>query len=371
MAIYQNSSFSRTKENEMKMGAYFTDLKHCEDIAKMFIWPQGEEVCVLEPSIGDGRAVITVTDAAHNSGIKIFGVELNDRQAQETKQNNLICEVLNADFVDGVSIGKESFSFCFGNPPYMSEKNDSGEDNIRLERVFLDKVVRYLKPGSILVWVVPFSSFSENSYLRLWMRDFDTEAIYKFREEEYAKYHQVVVVGKRVNRRSILLSQIEQYAIDWNLSDLPILPGDLKPTIVVPPSKEEDVTIFTTKEFDTAKAYELLGNGLSPELKVAFDKRVSIKPHVGNKLLRPPIPLKKDSLYLLATSGYGQGLTGNEEQGDLHLQRGIAEVVEESHYSDSDYDGDYEKQSSTVTVTSRTKVTMRVLQNDGTITVLE
>lgn len=370
MAIYQNSSFSRIRENEIKMGAYYTDLKHCEDISKMLIFPPEEEVCVLEPSIGDGSAVISVTGAMKNQNIKIFGVELNDTVAQQTKNNPHICEVLKADFTDGVAIQKNAFSFCFGNPPYLTEKDSEGQDNIRLERVFLDKLVKYLKPGAVLVWVIPYAAFVETSYLKLWMRDFDTEAIYRFRDEEYAKYHQIVVVGRKVNRRANLVSQIEKYIIDWHLTDLPILPDNLEPTIAVLPSKEEDVKIFTTREFNASLAYETLGNGLSAELKTAFDRRVAVKPYVGNDLLRPPIPLKKDSLYLLATSGYGQGLTGSVETKDLHLQRGVAEVVEENHYSDYDADDYDDGGSETVTVVTRTQVTMRVLQNDGTLTVL-
>ena len=84
-----------------------------------------------------------------------------------------------------------------------------------------------------------------------------------------------------------------------------------------------------------------------------------------NNLGKPPIPLKKDSLYLLATSGSGQGLTGSEENSDLHLQRGVAEVIEESEYSTDEKGKEIEK------VISRTKVSMTVVENDGKITVLE
>ena len=86
---------------------------------------------------------------------------------------------------------------------------------------------------------------------------------------------------------------------------------------------------------------------------------------VINNLGKPPIPLKKDSLYLLATSGSGQGLTGSEATNDLHLQRGVAEVIAESEYHQEE-DGKVREK-----VVTRTKVTMTVIENDGKITVLE
>jgi hypothetical protein len=49
------------------------------------------------------------------------------------------------------------------------------------------------------------------------------------------------------------------------------------------------------------------------------------------------------------------------------MQRGVAEVVEESEYSPETEDSKLE----TVTVTTRAKVTMSIIETDGDITVLE
>ena len=58
--IRQQSTFSRTMDNMEKMGAYYTDIEHCIDISKQLKFPE-TEVSVLEPSIGDGSAVLAVT----------------------------------------------------------------------------------------------------------------------------------------------------------------------------------------------------------------------------------------------------------------------------------------------------------------------
>ena len=72
-------------------------------------------------------------------------------------------------------------------------------------------------------------------------------------------------------------------------------------------------------------------------------------------------------MYLLATSGAGQGLTGNVQTRDLHLQRGVAEVIEDNCI---EVVGEGKNAKAQLRVTSRTQITMTVVQNDGTITKL-
>lgn len=363
---YESSSFSRTRENEAKMGAYYTELSHCNDIRKMFIFPD-EEVCALDPSIGNGEAIITATGAHENPHIKIFGVELNDEEAQNTAKKPYITECLQADFTNEVVICKSSFSFAFGNPPYLAERNETGDKNIRLERIFLEKIVNYLKIGAVLVWIIPYKAFCDVSYLRIWMRDFDTEAIYKFRSAEYQKYHQIVIVGRKVSRRIPIMSQLSEYVDTWNLRNLKELPTDLSPTIIVNPSCAKEVDVFTTRNFNSKAAYAFLQKGLPEDVKIAFDRRVSQKKYVGGELGRPPIPPKNDSKYLLVTSGFSDGEVGSIETKNLHMMRGVAEVVEETRY-DTNEDGDL---SGTMTVTTRTAAGIRIVENNGKITLLE
>lgn len=370
MALYRNSRFSRIRENEAKLGAYYTDLEHCRSIHKMFLFPEQKEVCVLDPCIGNGAAVINITAADQNPYIKIFGVELNDAVAEETSRHSLITQCLQADFTNDVLIQKESFSFAFGNPPYLSEKDESGEKNLRLERVFLERILKYLKSGAVLVWIVPYSAFCEPKYLHLWCQNFETEAVYRFRDAEYQKYKQIVVVGRKISRRSFSKSQLLDYSAEWNLNCLPLLPDNPEPAIPVFPSSEAEIDLFTTKTFDDAKIYKYFKEqGLPQEIISAFDQKIAQAPFVSHILPAPPIPLKNDSLYLLATSGYGQGLTGSEENRDLHLQRGVAEIVEESYYAD-DKCGEDEKRN-IIAVQTKTQVSMYIVENNGVISVLQ
>ena len=359
-----NSRFSRLRANESKLGAYYTDVTHCRDLRKLFRFPE-DEVCVLEPCIGDASAVISITDATNNPNIKIFGVELNNAVAKQTKENPFVTELLEADFTCDVMIRKNSFSFCFANPPYMAEQSDLGESRVRMEIVFLEKIPNYLKVGGILVWVVPEKSFLETSHLRQWVKNFETLAYYRFRADEYSKYKQMVIIGKRIAKREVgnadLLTISER--IYRTITELP---SDLTALVDVPPSSSEEVDLFTSRIFNAENVHLFLETkGIPLEGKELFDKKVTQPAFADTELKRPPIPLKKDSLYLLATSGAGQGFTGSIAGKDLHLQRGVAEVVEDIQ-DNFDEDGEV----SNITVTQRTEISMHIVENDGTITTL-
>ena len=48
------NNFYQTTKNIEKAAAYYTDDAHCRRLSALFVFPEGEEVCILEPSAGDG-----------------------------------------------------------------------------------------------------------------------------------------------------------------------------------------------------------------------------------------------------------------------------------------------------------------------------
>lgn len=370
MTPWQTGTFSRTRANEMKMGAYYTNLDHCRDIAKMFKWPE-EEVCVLEPSIGDASAVITVTKADTNPRIKIYGVELNDEVARATAQNDHVAACVKADFLDGFTARHDAFSFCFANPPYLSQTTNDGNGKQRTEKAFLDKIGDYLKRNAILVWVVPINVFSETAHVRLWMRDYETLALFKFRGTEFEKFHQVVAIGRRRHRGFIQSEEVAQFMEEWINYGIRELPTDLEPQIQILPSQEKAIDLFTTKVFDSGVAEEFLQKkGLGGDLTAIFEQGITQKTYLPARLDRPPIPLKKDSEYLLLTSGFTDGLVGSEEEENLHLMRGVAKVVDHERIATSIDEETDEVTSSKMIVTTSTEVEVRIIESSGKIRLL-
>ncbi len=357
---YRSNNFSRVAANEAKMGAYYTDPAHCKAIGEMFEFP--EECTLLEPSIGDGKAVLSLLNGY--AGASVFGVEINESVATKTREQEGIEECLLADFLDGVIISQNAFSLCFCNPPYMDDEigNDGRE---RMEKTFLTKITRYLKKGGVLVFVIPERILPIVG--RILMGNYEMKALYRFWPDEYAKWKQVVYVGVKTDKK--FCSKDEMTSFMNQISQMKELPVHPSERIKIPHVKRQDIKTFCCKEFNEQAAYEYLrGKEIISQMndyERLMNKLTTQKKHASTEVGRPPIPLKKDLLYLMSTSGIGQGLAGTEGV-DLHLQRGCAEIIEESELLEN-YDP---KKANEMRVTSRTQITMKIIQSDGTISTL-
>lgn len=354
--MFKQNSFSRSLANDLKMGAYYTDVAHCKRIGNLFEFPE-EEVCVIEPSIGNAEAVLAVTRKSERPNIKLFGVELNPVTHRELEESKKVDYLLCADFLNGVKISHNCFSFCFANPPYGVAQ----DEHKRLETLFVDKVANYITVDGILALVIPYYVLTDEGFLKTFFKWFQPLSEFRFDDDVYAQFKQIVVIGMKRKSIGYLRSSYDDYFQRIsNVEDFPYLPkADEEVTrLKVRSSLETKIEYFTTLEFDAAKASEKLHT--SPLYGIMKDKIFVPKYH-STKLGRPPVPLKKDFLYLCGISGGGQGLVGNEEMRDLHLQRGVVktETVEEMSEDGKE-------------MIQRTyaKVSLNIIQNSGEISVL-
>ena len=82
----------------------------------------------------------------------------------------------------------ESFSLLFENPPYDFEVGENR--NGRMEYLFLEHTYRWLKPGGVLVLVIPGDRLSTCAeILAVHFRD---KAIYRLDKPESIRYKQIV-----------------------------------------------------------------------------------------------------------------------------------------------------------------------------------
>jgi hypothetical protein len=86
----------------------------------------------------------------------------------------------------------DSYSMLYLNVPYDHEIGEG--KNQRLERIFLEHTFRGLKPGGVLVMVVPFDRVNDCKGVTPHFRD---KAIYRLTEPEAEAYKQGVVFGVR------------------------------------------------------------------------------------------------------------------------------------------------------------------------------
>ena len=348
------SRFSRTLANEGKLGAYYTDLGQCTSIRELFEFP--EEMLVLEPSAGDASAVCMVTNKQEDDGTHIFAVEINSDAAKNLKQNPLVEEVLCEDFLNGVRISNHVFSFCFANPPYGEGGYGIDGKRHRLESQFVDKIYNYMAPGGVVCFVIPEYVLKDEAFQRVLLAKYQAIGTCRFRKPVYDQFKQIVFIG--IVKRKVGWRKEEMEDFIQRLQEMQDLPEHYTgKKLRVPTSNIESLKMFTSAEFHPEDVYTSLANS-------ALRKREEIlKPkEFGNSVGHPPIKLKKNLLYLLAVSGSGQGLVGDEKAGTLHLQRGVAKRVDSSSVSDDD-----SKNTGVMTVTTTTKIVMTTIEADGTI----
>ena len=361
----RTSDFSRSLANQAKLGAYYTDVEHCRALSKFLSFPDEDVVC-LEPSIGDGAAIKACIGKEDGDKKHIFGVELKANVSGETRKDALIEQVLTADFLYGTTISPSSASFCFSNPPYMTE------DGLRMEELFFDKIHNILKPEGVLVFVIPFHVFAEKSFfVKLWNR-YEFKHVYKFHEGEYAKWHQIVLIGvKKTARANVLREERDRLLQEvYTEESIPELPFDYTGEKVdVLPSSVDGLKTFTTVMFPFEDCLRAMSEGT---LKGTIDsfmedmvRKMQPENYEGGKDKICPIHPNKDSMYLLGVCGAGSGLCGSEEEGNLHLQRGVVKMVKDSKFEESE-DG----KGGIVIETTRAAVTYKVIEASGKITSL-
>lgn len=356
--ITKQSEFSRVKYNQAKMGAYYTDLDHCRWIGRFLDFPE-EEVCCLEPSIGNAEAVLAVTGKhlAERENIKVFGVELNQDTYDEVCGNPCVSFCLKADFLNDVIISQNSFSFAFMNPPYGTK-----EDGERYETDFLKKVVPYLTKEAVMVLVIPRYVAADADFVREWCSEFETVHLYRFHGKEYEKYRQVVLFGRK---RGIADPGEEMEKLRNRLKEecLELLPENYSgERIQVPRSSEKGIDEFMNRVFDEKEAGKVVEK--SP-LQDMVMERLFVPPYIVDNLKSPPIIPSEGQMYLLAVSGAGQGLVGKEENKDLHLQRGVSKIMKRSEYV-TDENGNMKEVE-----ISYPQINFNLIESDGRIRTLQ
>lgn len=364
------NKFQQKQANEAKLGAYYTDPEHCYFLGKLFEFSKEEETCALEPSAGNGLAVKLVTGAESNPKIRIFADEIDSDVAEELKKDTCFEAVLKADFKSDVMISNNVFSFCFGNPPYMDEldfERSYGVKKERTEKVFLDKVTNYLKPGGIICWVIPHRVFVEDNYIAPWMRRYETLAVYKFHEKEFAKWGQVAVIGRK-RSVSVPVAKDDRVAFQErcrleNLSEVPF--EECTEKIVVPPSPTSGIRRFETIVFDAEEAEEYVKD--HPDVVAGLNAAIAARTGIKSKnndvdTYEPPKQLSPQNLSLLTACGVGSGFAGSAEEGTLHLQRGSVTITTEQRVEKNGSD-----RTATLVERSRSTVNIVLVESDGTI----
>lgn len=313
------STFSRTLDNLSSNGFYPTREKESERLGRLFHLKG--ETCVLEPCIGDAAAVTAFKNGLSKGDgeVYLYGVEFDKALCEEAEKKAEI--VRHADFLVGMEVSR-SFSLCFCNPPYM----DSEGQFDRLETAFAHRIFNFLLNGAYLVLIVPMQTCRRKTFAEEIADSYEVADIYRFDDDEYEKWHQLALILRRKDRRGHKKADVEKL-LQRIEGDIPYVPENGEPIYEVPVSRNENVVNFRTIEPDYARLAEGI-NG-SPLFKRATDAAQSMD-YEALTVGVSPTPATRDDIYRLLMAGFGHGLAGSPERGDVHLNRGVCRTVTET-----------------------------------------
>lgn len=134
---------------KLKLGYYPLALAEAKRI-RNFLQLPNEPASVLDPCAGTGAALHAVSEGAP---VRRYGIELDAYRADEARK--MLNEVIQGSAFDAHA-PVDSFSLVYLNPPYDFEIGEG--KNQRMERLFLEHVARWVRPGGALVMVIPYLS---------------------------------------------------------------------------------------------------------------------------------------------------------------------------------------------------------------------
>jgi len=214
-------------EGRIRLGYFPLPLPEAERIRKHLQLTPG--FVALDPCVGEGHALAAIT-----AGVKGHsgGIELDAYRAEQAAVR--ADQVVHASTFD-VHCPAESISLLYLNPPYDFEISEN--KNERMERVSLRHTYRWLKPGGVLVLVIPCASLADCSEILAW--NFKDTWVYALTEPECVKYSQVVLLvfgerGVNVSASTTMTSAANGWTITGNREHLMSFVNSILSLIVLP-----------------------------------------------------------------------------------------------------------------------------------------
>jgi SAM-dependent methyltransferase len=164
-----------------------------------------EQFSALDPCVGDGVAFAHLLRAAT---ARRYGIEIDACRAEQARKLGI--ETLQANAID-VRCTAETASLLYLNPPYDWEAGSS--NNQRLELVFLEHTYRWLKPGGVLVFVIPQPRMAKCA--RLLGEHFQDLRACRLTAPACLEYKQIVVLGTRRKRHTRLPDSALVEEVRW------------------------------------------------------------------------------------------------------------------------------------------------------------
>ena len=290
-------------QGKCRLGFYPLPLCEAQRIRRFLCFPDAPS-SAIDPCVGDGVPFEVITGGAQ---VLRYGIELDAYRAEQARQR--IPNIVQGNTLE-VQCPVECFGLSVLNPPYDYTLGPA--DTRRTEQLFLSHTYRWLKPGGVLIFVIPGDRLAECG--QILSTHFLDVRVYRLESPECVRYKQVVVIGVRRTKREkerltdgdITRARLYYAGLSRNPSQIPTLPHEPEAQYEVPVSGPAQLVHrgLPLDEIEDllpqSAAYRQAG-------RILFAEPVST---TG----RPLTPLHSGHVGLLACSGLLNGIFGSGDQ---------------------------------------------------------
>jgi hypothetical protein len=293
-------------QGKSRLGFYPLPSSEAQRIRKFLQFP-GTPSSAIDPCVGDGVAFEVITNGPE---VLRYGIELDAFRAEQARQRN-------PNIVQGNTLEVQCPVECFGllylDPPY--DWTLVPADSRRTEQMFLSHTYRWLKPGGVLLFVIPGDRLAECS--QILSTHFRDVRVYRLEAPECVRYKQVIVIGVRRSRREkerltdsdITRARLYFASLARNPSQIPVLPSEPETRYVVPVSGLAQL-VYRGLPLDEIEDLLAQSAAYRQAGRILFAEPVSA---TGS----PLTPLHAGHVGLLACSGLLNGIFGQND--DRHI----------------------------------------------------
>jgi len=304
-----------------KLGFFPLPVPEAERLKHCLAFPS--EFCALDPCVGDGVAFSRLLEGTR---ARRYGIEIDANRADQATRLGI--DTLHANTMD-VRCPAEALSLLYLNPPYDFETGQA--NNQRLELVFLEHTYRWLKPGGVLLFVIPQPQLRQCA--RILSEHFSDLSVFRLTEPSSVQYKQVALLGLRRKRNqhlrdSALLNTVRRLEMLANKPDLDVLDEACAIRYEIPQSGP--ITL-TNAGIPLDEVEDLLPGSAAyrQASRVLLPKRRDVRG-------RPLTPLHGGHVGLLCTAGMLNGVFGEGEERHIAHWRSVKFT---DHWEEEEEDG--------------------------------
>jgi len=322
--------------NNLKMGYYPTDNEHIAIMQNAVEFPD-IKVNVFDPCCGCGLALEKLVTGRKAT---TYGIEIDEYRGNEA-EGRLDRVGFGSYFHSRIS--NEAFHMMLLNPPYLSVMTENGT-NARHEKRFLVESMYKLMYGGLLLYIIPYYRLTAD-ICRVLCDNFINLRVYRFGENEFSKFKQIVVFGirQKKNDGSSLVQELIKCAM--TPTEIPLL-ETITSGLYQLPNQEQKVEIFKGAKFNLGELKRQLKS--SKSIEALFEKS---KLDAMEK--RPLLPLNVGQVGLIGGSGL---INGYVDCDTPHIIKGRIVKEIKRYVSETD---------STVTETRVNRMVFNILTPDG------